>query len=207
MKISDLDKIFEYIGISPDPRTYHLIVASVSPFLVIWIAFNFVLFAKHLGPAIMKNREPYDLRFPMFLYNSIMAWINVLAVYKVFIYSNYLTVLFDFDYPDRSDMSDRSIIQIHLAYLYFLSKLADCFDTLFFVCRKKYEHITLLHVYHHTIVPVFGYILLRINPLLPVCYLFACKLLILISLIYFCCGDNGSVIFFFYLSIYPLIYL
>lgn len=173
MKISDLDKIFEYMGMAHDPRTHHLLPVNVSPFFVIWIIFNFVLFCKYLGPAMMKNREPYELRFPMFVYNCVMTLVNTIAVYKVIIYSNYGRVLLEFDYPDRSDMSEHSILLIHLGYLYWISKLTDCADTVFLVVRKKYEHITLLHVYHHTVVPVFGYLLLRINPLLPCCFLFA----------------------------------
>lgn len=60
-------------------------------------------------------------------------------------------------------------------YLYWLTKLADCFDTLFFVMRKKFNQITLLHMYHHTVVPLFGYLMLRINPLIPATYLFVRK--------------------------------
>lgn len=175
MKISDLDKIFEYVGMAHDPRTHHLFAVNVSPFFTLWLVFNFVLFAKILGPAIMQNREPYYLRTPMFIYNCLMTLINMYAVYKCIPLSNYFKILFDFDYPDRNDNSEHAIHLIHLGYCYWLSKLADCFDTLFFVMRKKYEHITLLHTYHHTIVPVFGYLLLRINPLLPACFLFASK--------------------------------
>ncbi|KAI2803119.1 Elongation of very long chain fatty acids protein 7 [Blomia tropicalis] len=173
MKISDLDYIFEYIGMSHDPRTHHLLPVNVSPFFVIWLIINWVLFTKSLGPAIMKNRQPYELRTPMFFYNCLMTWINIYSVYKVISLSNYFRVLFDVEYPDRNDMSEHSINLIHLGYLYWLTKLTDCFDTLFFVLRKKYDQITLLHVYHHTVVPLFGYLLLRINPLLPACFLFA----------------------------------
>ena len=151
MKVSDLDKIFEYVGMSADPRTHHLLPVNVSPFFAIWMIFNFVLFAKYLGPAIMKNREPYNLRTLMFIYNCLMTWVNAYAVYKVIPLSNYFRVLLDFEYPDRGDMSEHAIELIHLGYLYWISKLGDCFDTAFFVMRKKYEHITLLHVYHHTV--------------------------------------------------------
>ena len=192
MKVSDLDKIFEYIGMGHDPRTNHLLPVSVSPFFALWLVFNFVLGVKYLGPHIMENREPYNLRVPMFLYNVIMTIINMIAVYKVIPMSNYFRVLLDFEYPDRNDMSEHSIYLIHLGYCYWLSKLADCFDTLFFVLRKKYEHITLLHVYHHTIVPVFGYMLLRINPLLPACFLFASK------------SRDFLQLFFLFLTIFPI---
>ena len=175
LKVSDLDVIFDWIGMAYDPRTHHLVLVNLSPFLIIWYIFNFLAFANYLGPAIMKNRQPYNIRGVMFFYNVIMTFFNLYAVYRVIPLSNYFTILLDFEYPDRTDMSEHAIYLIHLGYLYLLTKLCDCFDTLFFVLRKKYNQITFLHVYHHTVVPVFGYLLLRINPLLPACYLFVCK--------------------------------
>ena len=176
MKISEIDRIFEYVGMSHDPRTHHLVPMNVSPFLVIWAVFAFVNFAWIVGPAIMKHREPYNLRGTMFLYNCIMSCFNIYAVIKVAALSDYGRILLNFEYPKRDDMSPEAVHLIHLGYMYWLTKLCDCFDTLFFVLRKKYEQITLLHVYHHTIVPVFGFLLMRINPLLPACFLFACEL-------------------------------
>jgi len=34
-------------------------------------------------------------------------------------------------------------------WLYFLLKLLDLVDTIFFVLRKKQNQVTFLHVYHH----------------------------------------------------------
>lgn len=35
------------------------------------------------------------------------------------------------------------------AYAYFLLKILDLFDTIFFVLRKRARQISFLHVYHH----------------------------------------------------------
>lgn len=42
-----------------------------------------------------------------------------------------------------------------LSYCYYLLKILDLFDTVFFVLRKKTQQISFLHVYHHAAV-LFG---------------------------------------------------
>ena len=45
-------------------------------------------------------------------------------------------------------------------------------DTVFFALRKKYSHITVLHLYHHITVPIFGWLIMKINPMIPCVRLF-----------------------------------
>src|SRR5690606_23453790 len=45
-----------------------------------------------------------------------------------------------------------------LFYAYFWVRFADFLDTIFFVLTKKFDHITFLHVYHHTMVMGNGWI-------------------------------------------------
>lgn len=49
---------------------------------------------------------------------------------------NYLTT------PEMTNM-------VWITYFYYLLKLVDTLDTLFFVLRKRNSQITFLHVYHH----------------------------------------------------------
>ncbi|XP_027198132.2 very long chain fatty acid elongase 1-like [Dermatophagoides pteronyssinus] len=171
-KLQQFDFLFEYVGMTPDFRTKHLLWVNVSPILVIWAIINCVIFAKIIGPEVMRGLPAFDVRWLMFIYNITMSACNCFAVYKVVSLSNYFRILLNFDYPDRMDCSTRSFYLIHLGYLYWLSKILDLWDTSFFVIRKKFSQITLLHVYHHTVVPLFGYILLRVNPILPCVFLF-----------------------------------
>lgn len=114
MKLSDLDKIFDMIGMSYDSRTHHLFLVNVSPWFAIWTVFNYVSFAYWFGPAFMKNRQPYNLRNVMLFYNVTMALFNAYAVVAVIPASNYLRELLVTEYPDRTDISDRSIYLIHM---------------------------------------------------------------------------------------------
>ena len=41
-----------------------------------------------------------------------------------------------------------------MTYLYFLSKFPDLLDSIFFVLRKKFGHLSTLHVVHHGGLPI-----------------------------------------------------
>lgn len=41
--------------------------------------------------------------------------------------------------------------------MYFLAKISELLDTVFFVLRKKDRQITFLHLYHHTVMPMISW--------------------------------------------------
>lgn len=43
-------------------------------------------------------------------------------------------------------------------YTYFICKLIELLDTVFFVARKKDEQISFLHLYHHSLMPICAWI-------------------------------------------------
>lgn len=43
-------------------------------------------------------------------------------------------------------------------WLYYMCKITELLDTVFFVLRKKQSQITGLHMYHHTLMPICGFI-------------------------------------------------
>ncbi|KRF80005.1 very long chain fatty acid elongase F-like [Drosophila virilis] len=56
--------------------------------------------------------------------------------------------------PGAEDHPDKSV-ERWITCSYFLNKVLDLLDTVFFVLRKSYKQITILHVYHHVLM-VFG---------------------------------------------------
>ena len=50
------------------------------------------------------------------------------------------------------------------AWWYFISKVVDLLDTVFFVLRKKQNQVTFLHVYHHTVTCLFSWGYLKYLP-------------------------------------------
>ena len=57
---------------------------------------------------------------------------------------------------DRS-MNPKALRMANAGWWYFFSKFTEFLDTLFFVLRKKNEHISTLHVIHHGIMPLFAW--------------------------------------------------
>lgn len=68
-------------------------------------------------------------------------------------------------YSHIKDYSPQTVFEIEIGWWYYISKFLDLFDTMFFVLRKKFDtHVTFLHLYHHTVVPIIGYLCMKINP-------------------------------------------
>ena len=49
-------------------------------------------------------------------------------------------------------------------HLYFIVKVVDLLDTVFFVLRKKQNQVTFLHVYHHVGMVIAGWIAVKYLP-------------------------------------------
>lgn len=43
-------------------------------------------------------------------------------------------------------------------WLYYICKVVELLDTVFFVLRKKQNQVSFLHLYHHTLMPICGFI-------------------------------------------------
>ncbi|CAH0407562.1 unnamed protein product [Chilo suppressalis] len=126
--------------------------------LMILIVFAYLWFILKVGPDLMKNRQPMELRKTIFVYNLLQV---ILSTYYTCLGTAILweTELFPkvcptFDPKFRGKIS-------YLIYVFLLGKYTELLDTIFFVLRKKYDQVSFLHVYHHSSV-VFGtYMLFR----------------------------------------------
>ena len=49
-------------------------------------------------------------------------------------------------------------------WLYFLAKILDFTDTFFFLACKKFQHVSNLQVVHHSLMPLYAWILARWLP-------------------------------------------
>ncbi|XP_050310355.1 elongation of very long chain fatty acids protein-like [Anthonomus grandis grandis] len=134
-----------------DPRAndYFLMSSPIPTILIIILWFKFIL---HWGPDYMKNRQPFDLKKIMIIYNVIQVILNVYIVYYVYLARNVINwrcgeIDYSNSYWGRKFLS--------IAHLYYMLKILDLIDTVFFVLRKKTSHISFLHTYHH-----FGMVIL-----------------------------------------------
>lgn len=50
---------------------------------------------------------------------------------------------------------------VRISYFYFLVKVIDLMDTIFFVLRKKFNQVSFLHMYHHSAMAIATYAYLK----------------------------------------------
>lgn len=108
----------------------------------------------YFGTKIMKNREAFDLRYTLALWNLFLAVFSTWGVIKTvpLLLYNIMTLDFDRTVCDPADtwggFGSGLAVQ-----LFCLSKIPELIDTVFIVLRKK--PLIFLHWYHH--VTVLGF--------------------------------------------------
>uniref|UniRef100_A0A8C5PWL9 Elongation of very long chain fatty acids protein 1 n=1 Tax=Leptobrachium leishanense TaxID=445787 RepID=A0A8C5PWL9_9ANUR len=133
------------------PRIYHYPLMQ-SPLLPGTILLGYVYFVLSLGPRIMANRKPFDLKPLMVVYNFALVALSAFIVYE-FLMSGWLTgYTWRCDPVDESD-SPMALRMVRVAWLFLFSKFIELLDTVFFVVRKKNSQITFLHIFHHSVLP------------------------------------------------------
>eukprot|EP00088_Acartia_fossae_P005203 TRINITY_DN12281_c2_g1_i2.p1 TRINITY_DN12281_c2_g1~~TRINITY_DN12281_c2_g1_i2.p1 ORF type:complete len:299 (-),score=45.62 TRINITY_DN12281_c2_g1_i2:2113-3009(-) len=104
------------------------------------------------GPRFMKNREPFEIKNIMIVYNFFQTlfslWIFQKAA-RFWLTGKYNWLCQPVDYSETQDGYDA----LDMTWWYFFSKYIDYLDSLFFVLRKKFSHLSTLHVVHHGIMP------------------------------------------------------
>ncbi|XP_015782046.1 elongation of very long chain fatty acids protein AAEL008004 [Tetranychus urticae] len=147
-----------------DPRVSSLPLMYGGPWKVILISFLYWYFVRILGPALMKGREPFDLRSVMLLHNSFLIGVNGVG----FFVALWVTDMFKETWncgpvdPNTSNLKDN--LTVYLGYIYFLTKIVDFGDTIFFVLRKRFHQASFLHVFHHGVMPIVGFVGLKFHP-------------------------------------------
>ncbi|CAG9860529.1 unnamed protein product [Phyllotreta striolata] len=118
-----------------------------SPLVIAAILFSYLHFTYKLGPRLMKNRKPFELKWVLITFNLTQIISNTYIAYEAFIeiwfYMNWKCQ------PITYSKTPRSLWMLRMYHFFFLMKVLDLFDTVFFVLRKKYQQVTFLHVYHH----------------------------------------------------------
>ncbi|XP_053955799.1 elongation of very long chain fatty acids protein F-like [Anastrepha ludens] len=118
---------------------------------MIAINVSFALFAFRIGPWLMRTRKPFNLKRVIMIYNIFQIIFNAAMVFM----SSYLITWYlelpkglgcieqiSYDHPVKS-------FEIFCGFLYLSNKVLDYLETIFFVLRKSYKQISILHVYHH----------------------------------------------------------
>ncbi|KAK4875912.1 hypothetical protein RN001_012334 [Aquatica leii] len=129
-----------------DPRVENYFLMQ-NPFPLAVILIFYIYFIFKLGPKLMENRRPYNIDKLLVVFNFLQI---VACSYVVYYYAK--TILFKYNHfcePIDYSNTEEAIELTRFVWFYFIIKIVDLFDTVFFVLRKKYSQITFLHVYHH----------------------------------------------------------
>ncbi|XP_050310219.1 elongation of very long chain fatty acids protein AAEL008004 [Anthonomus grandis grandis] len=143
-----------------DPRTSEWFLMS-NPIPVAVILFSYLYFVLKCGPEYMKNKKPYSLNRILMFYNLIqVAWNLWIFNEAVIMWSNFNWNCQNVDWS----YSAVAMRQRIACYSYFINKISDLLDTVFFVLRKKDRQISFLHVFHHTLMPMTSWMMVKYFP-------------------------------------------
>merc|ERR1711892_1586593 len=112
----------------------------------------YVYIVKVWGPRFMQDREPYQIKGIMLVYNLFQTLFSTwmfMEGWGFYVSGNYNWQCEPVDYSN-GPTAKRAV---NLAWWYFFSKFIDLFDSFFFVARKKFGHLSALHVIHHSTLP------------------------------------------------------
>lgn len=118
-----------------------------NPFKPMAIIAIYLLFVLKWGPKFMENRQPYKLDLVIKCYNLFQVAFCSYITFEAYRYTfarGYSIFCQPVDYSESFEAVKIAII----AHYYFITKICDLFDTVFFVLKKKNSHVSFLHVYH-----------------------------------------------------------
>ncbi|KAI2802009.1 hypothetical protein RDWZM_010480 [Blomia tropicalis] len=149
-----------------DDRSKQYPLVDISQATISSIILLYGLLTYFIIPYFMKERKPFNLKGAIIGYDFLMVAINLFFFIKTIQLSDYGREWFIW-HDTTGDWSDRAMQYIWIAYLYYLSKLVDLFDTFFMALRKSNQQITFLHIWHHSSLPYAGWLYLKYNPYTP----------------------------------------
>jgi len=136
-----------------------------SPWPTIWLCFGYIYISKVIGPSIMKERSAFNLKKTIMSYNLLQVIFSSYIFYEACVagwLTGYNWLCQDIDRD--TDPNSKGMRMTRACWLYFMGKFLEFADTFFFLARKKFEHVSYLQVIHHSIMPLYGYFMVRWLP-------------------------------------------
>ncbi|KAL1461877.1 hypothetical protein WDU94_013744 [Cyamophila willieti] len=117
---------------------------------VVTILVFYLAFVLKIGPNLMRDRKPMGLKYVMLAYNLFQTLFNAYIVSFIFIPGSFSYLYNHSCVPLPRQHNPLWMRLNEAAWYYYISKIVDLLDTIFFVLRKKHSHVSFLHLYHHT---------------------------------------------------------
>nr|XP_032290762.1 elongation of very long chain fatty acids protein 4 isoform X1 [Drosophila virilis] len=112
---------------------------------------------------IRCSRKPFQLRAPLFCYNLFMALLNAHICLELYTASRALNYSLQCQ-PYRVSYDPHEVRIATAFWWFYITKILEFADTLFFILRKKWSQLTFLHVYHHSSMFVICWIVVKWIP-------------------------------------------
>ncbi|KAG9510891.1 Elongation of very long chain fatty acids protein 4, partial [Fragariocoptes setiger] len=159
--LSYIVTVYNWLSSFADPRVADWpLMSSPLPTLIL---FTLYLTGVKYGPGIMQNKRPWRLRWILVAYNLSISMLNLWMVLEL----SYCAYKLKYGIPCQLVNVSNDPYEMRIArviWWYFMSKLFEFSDTLFFILRKKNNQLSFLHVYHHSSMFLVWWVAARFVP-------------------------------------------
>ncbi|RWS12775.1 elongation of very long chain fatty acids protein-like protein [Dinothrombium tinctorium] len=152
----------KYFNSSTDKRLNHWMFMS-SPMPTILMTAAYLYFVKILGPKLMQNRPPFELRKVMIVYNFTMVITSLVMFIEMGRLIEWGRYTFRCQKVDYSE-AEIPMRMCRIGWYFLVTKYIEFADTVFFVLRKKQNQVSNLHVIHHSAVPISVWFAVKYAP-------------------------------------------
>ncbi|KAK9881693.1 hypothetical protein WA026_017212 [Henosepilachna vigintioctopunctata] len=159
---SILDSYDDFMENKSDPRVKDWAMMS-SPFPTVIICLIYAYSMKVIGPKLMENRKPFQLKNTLIVYNLFQVIFSTWLFYESCVsgwMNHYSLKCQPVDYSE----TPLAMRMARGCWWYYISKFSEFFDTLFFVLRKKNRQISTLHIIHHGVMPLSVWFGVKFSP-------------------------------------------
>ena len=156
--------LYDFWEMFHNPELNKYALFNGGPWLVSLFVGSYLYFVLRAGPRMMESRQAYDLKPLIRLYNFGMVLFNAYLFYHASPFLNFGLYCWGCNKALQPMVRE----SIPIVWLVLVSRFFDFFDTVFFVLRKKFSHVSFLHVFHHTVVPIGFWIGIKFA-FFPVC--------------------------------------
>ncbi|KAM7534264.1 hypothetical protein Aperf_G00000108664 [Anoplocephala perfoliata] len=135
-----------------DPRVSEWpMMASPMPTFSIIAAYLFIVW---YGQKLMAQRNSgFEIRNIMVIYNACLVALSLWMVYE-FCVAGWICGGYSLGcQPVDRSVNPQALRMARVCWVFFISKLFELADTVFFILRRKFQLVSFLHVFHHAVTP------------------------------------------------------
>ncbi|CAC5408130.1 ELOVL7 [Mytilus coruscus] len=148
--LTSVQNMYGELMLKADPRVDGWFMMSTPlPSLVICLLYLAIV---KLGPTIMADRKPIDLKKILLVYNLGMVGLSTYCFLE-FNFAGWLAGYSLGCQPVDYSRSPQALRMLNVCWWFYISKFIELLDTIFFIMRKKFNQVSFLHVFHHSIMP------------------------------------------------------